>query len=241
MVAGIEQRFPFVIVAEDELPMVSNVPTSIDVEVLSETGEVLLTQNIAARGVGSFTPFFPLRFTPPEAGNFLVRTEFAEEDYPFAAVDRADTTLFQVGEKLPGFDSPTVDDSRGVAELCTRFETCPFHSVTLTDAVTSGMPTALLIATPAFCQTDVCGASLDFLIDAVGDRQDIAVIHSEVYADFETDVNENGGLPTRAPMLEEWDYAFEPSLFVTDSSGTIVEALHFAFDSDEVADALALV
>ena len=116
---------------------------------------------------------------------------------------------------------------------------CIRHSsVSLDEALTNGKPTALLIATPSHCQTDVCGSNLEWLRELAGERTDINVIHAEVYEDFDRDVNENGGLPMRAPLLEAWDFAFEPSLFTIDASGTVVEGRHFAFDRDEMAEML---
>ncbi len=233
------QRFPFVLVATDGLPMTNEVPAQIEIEVLFG-GETFSTETVAARGVGQFTPYYPLTFTPDEPGVYVARTEFSDFDVEFLVVERGETPLFQVGEPLPAFTTPTFDDAAGVNPVCTRSpEPCPFHDITLADAISNGKPTAMLIATPAFCQTDVCGPNLEWLIEVAAARTDINVIHAEVYADFERD--NTSPIPSRAPMLEEWDIAFEPSLFVLNSSGTIVDARHFAFDRDEIAEALALI
>lgn len=233
------QRFPFVIIADDGLPMITNSPDSIVIEVL-RNGSIVTTETIGARGVGQFTPYYPLEFTPTEVGSYIARTGFSDLDLEFLVVDRADTPLFQVGETLPPFDTPTFDDSRGVEPVCTRTEPCPFHEITLSEALANGKPTALMISTPAFCQSDVCGPSLEFLIEAVSDRSDINVIHAEVWRSYVTDTG-NGEFPTVAPLPEAWQLDFEPSLFVTDASGTIVGARHFAFDRDETNELLELI
>ena len=235
------QRFPFVLVAEDGLPMIADVPATISVDIIYQD-ETIETQEIAVRGEGAFTPFYPLVFTPPAVGSYLARTSFSDIDVEFAVVERDDTTLFQPGETLPSFDTPTNADPAGVNPVCTRSpEPCGFHEVTLTEALSNGKPTALLIATPAFCQTDVCASNVEWLIELGAQRDDINVIHAEVYEDFNRDVNENGGLPTRAPMLLEWDFAFEPSFFVMDAAGTIVDGIHFAFDRGEMQEVLAKI
>lgn len=234
------QRFPFIVVAQDQLPMIDGAPASIDIEVL-RNGSAVTTQTVEARGVGLFTPFYPLEFEPPEAGSYIARTEFSELDFEFLVVEREDSAVFQVGEQLPAFDTPTFDDPRGVNPISTRpGEPSPFHEITLTEALSNGRPTALLIATPAFCQTDVCGPSLEFLIEHGMGRDDIDIIHQEVFADFEADSGA-GEFPELAPLLVEWDWAFEPSLYVMDANGTIVGGKHFAFDSDEVAELLDLI
>jgi hypothetical protein len=234
-----DQRFPFVVIADDGLPMITNTPESIEIDVLLDD-EVITTEVVEARGVGQFTPYYPLTFTPPKAGWYVARTSFSDLDTPFLVVERTDTPLFQVGEKLPGFDSPTFDSANGVDPVCTRTEPCPFHEITLAEALTNGKPTALLIATPAFCQTDVCGSNLEFLIDGAAGRADVNVIHAEVYANFAEDID-TGALPRRAPMLEAWDMAFEPSLFAIDGEGTILGARHFAFDREETVEVLGLL
>ena len=236
------QRFPFVVVGNDGLPMfAADAPESIDIEVLFQ-GETLETVTVPAGGDGRIIPYYALTFSPPAAGAYIARTEFSDFDVEFTVVEREDTPLWQVGDTLPGFDTPTFDDPAGVNPICTRpGEPCPFHEITLNEALSNGRPTALLISTPAFCQTDVCGPSLEDLISVAADRDDINVIHQEVYEDFNRDVNEGGGLPTTAPLLTEWDLAFEPSLFVMDADATIVGATHFAFDRAETEGLLDLI
>ena len=236
-----EQRFPFVIGGDDGFPLTTNNPESIDIDVLMG-GELLETVTVPAGGVGQFTPYYALTFTPPAAGSYLARTEFTEFDVEFTVIEREQTTLWQVGETLPGFDTPTFDDLRGVTQLCTRAgEPCDFHEITLNEALSNGRPTALLISTPSFCQTDVCGPSLENLILAATDRDDINVIHQEVYVDFQRDTNA-GAFPLEvAPLLAEWELAFEPSLFVMDPDATIVGARHFAFDAAETQELIDLI
>lgn len=235
------QRFPFVAIGADGSPMFSEfAPPSIDVEVL-RNGSTLLTETVAAGGVGEFIPFYALEFEPPEAGSYVARTEFSEFDVEFLVVERADSTVWQIGETLPGFDTPTFDDGRGVDPICTRpGEPCPFHEITLTEALANGRPTALLIATPGFCQTDVCGPSVEFLIEHGAGRDDINIVHQEVFASAAADQSA-GEFPALAPLLEAWDVAFEPSLFVTDADGVIQGGKHFAFDNAEVAELLSLI
>lgn len=233
------QRFPFVVIADDGLPMITDPPGSIDIEVL-RNGEVISAQTVGVRGVGQFTPYYPLVFTPTETGSFVARTGFSDRDVEFIVVDRAETTLFQVGEQLPAFDTPTFEDAGGVDPICTRTEPCPFHELTLTEALANDLPTALIISTPAFCQTEVCGPSLEFVIEAAAGRTDINVVHAEVWESFARQT-ESGEFPAVAPLLAEWGLEFEPSLFVMNSSGVIVGARHFTFDRDETAELFDLL
>ena len=74
----------------------------------------------------------------------------------------------------------------------------------------------LLISTPGFCQTDICGPVLDLLIDEAGDRTDLNVIHAEVYvdpSDFAT-----GGFPELTPAVNAMALPFESALGSTPPS-----------------------
>lgn len=233
------QRFPFVVIADDGLPMISNSPSSIEFEILRNNQTVTVV-DVPVRGVGQFTPYYPLEFTPEEPGSYVVRAAFSDTDVEFLVVDRSETRLFQVGDILPSFDTPTFDNARGVNPICTRTEPCPFHELTLTEAQENDRATALIISTPAFCQTDVCGPSLEFIIDAAASRSEINVVHAEVYQDFAADT-ENGDFPSLSPLVTEWGLEFEPALFLADASGMIVGARHFTFDRDETKEALDLI
>lgn len=231
------QRFPFVLIADDGLPVIQDAPETIEIE-LSFDGSIIGVETVERRGAGQFTPYYPLVFTPPAAGRYFATPDFGDTTVEFRVGERSEVELFQVGESLPPFDTPTFNNDRGVTPVCTRSEPCPFHEITLTDAVTSGRPTTLLISTPEFCQTDVCGPSVEFLIAAAVDRDDMNFIHAEVYADPRNP--DQGSFPALAPLLEAWELKFEPSLFVTDERGVIVATRHFAFDQDEVEEAIAL-
>lgn len=232
------QRFPFVLIADDGLPVIEDAPETIEIE-LRQNDSIIGTETVERRGAGQFTPYYPLVFTPPAAGRYFATPDFGDTTIEFRVAERSEVTLFQVGEALPPFDTPTFNNERGVTPVCTRTEPCPFHEITLNDAVTSGRPTVLLIATPEFCQTDVCGPSVEFVISAAEGRDDVNFVHAEVYADPRNP--DQGSFPLLAPLLEAWELQFEPSIFAADETGTIVDGRHFAFDQDEVNEVVALV
>ncbi len=59
------------------------------------------------------------------------------------------------------------------------------------------------------------------------------MVHSEVYTDS------TASTPT--PAVTAYHMSFEPCLWVTDATGTIVERLDFVFDQGEINDALGKV
>ena len=50
--------------------------------------------------------------------------------------------------------------------ICTlEPEHCPFHDVTLTEALAAGKPVAYYVGTPAFCDTGSCAPGLESIIE----------------------------------------------------------------------------
>ena len=147
--------------------------------------------------------------------------------------DPATIAIPTPGTPLPPFDTPTTDDPRGVETVCTRTEgTCPFHSITLTEALATGRPVAYLLGTPAHCQFGTCGPGLEFLINAadrLGDQ--LAVVHAEVYTDDTATI--------ASPAMNAYSLAFEPVMFLADANGTVRSRLEGAWDQSELDEELA--
>jgi hypothetical protein len=215
----------------------SGVPDSLDVKVLDANGKVVVPSVTApSHASGTPLPYYPFALSLAAPGVYTLSARVAGRDLTasFSVVDPAKVQIPQPGQKLPPFDTPTVDANRGVNPICTRQPPCSLHDQTLTAALQSGKPVAYLIGTPAFCQTGVCAPILDDLLTAhaaVGDK--VAMVHSEVYTDNEA--------TTPAPAVSAYHMTFEPCLWVTDASGTIVERLDFVFDQGEINAALAKV
>ncbi len=147
--------------------------------------------------------------------------------------DPSKVTVPYPGEQLPPFDTPTTAKTGGVDPICTRLTggPCPFHSITLTDALKSGKPVAYLIGTPAHCQFGTCAPGLEYLINAgkrLGDK--LAIVHAEVYTDDTATVT--------TPAVDAYNLTFEPSLWLADRSGKIVTRLEGAWDQTELDETL---
>jgi hypothetical protein len=233
VVAGIPQRISFVVRDNIDL-MRSEAPDAIDVSITLDGSDVV-NATIDAHTDGIITPYYPIEFEPPRAGRYTATTAGASP-VEFMVEERAAVALVQVGDPMRPVATPTIVDDRGVDPICTRAVPCPFHEISLDEALTAGRPTVLLVATPGFCQTDICGPVVDLLIDAVGDRDDLAVIHGEVYVD--PSVFTTGQLPSTTPVVETYALPFEPQLLVADAGGTVVARLDTVWDRTELAAAL---
>lgn len=140
-------------------------------------------------------------------------------------------TVPRVGQTLPPLDTPTVDDPRGVEVICTRVpEPCPFHEVTLGQALGNPNRTAFLVGTPAHCQTGVCAPILENLIEISDQYPDVTFIHADVYADV--------AATTVAPVVQALTLTFEPVLWITDSTGMITHRFEGVWHPSEVIRAL---
>ncbi len=228
------QRVPVVLGDINGLLPLESTPETLTARVLAPDGSVAVPSVTAERhGADLQQPYFPFALTLPTAGVYTL--QLADDEGATTSVDvldPADVAIPQVGDPLPPFDTPTVDDGRGVNPICTRDPACPLHDRTQSSVLAAGQPIAYLIGTPAYCKTAVCGPVLDLLLDEQDSRPDIAMIHAEVYTDDTIEVV--------APAVTAYSLNFEPVLFVADASGTLVARLDSIWDASELTAALDL-
>lgn len=209
-------------------PTLSATVTNIDtgVEVIGYTTADMHAANMSI-------PYWPFVIDITEIGIYtLTVNEAPSSDMSFQIFDRTMVAMPLVGDALPGFDTPTLSDTRGVDPLCTRpSENCPFHEFTLTEALASGKPVVYMIGTPAYCKTGTCAPGLDGLIEVASTVGDRAVfVHADVFTDRTT--------TTVAPAVSAYNLDFEPVLYIANAQGQIVNRLDAVFDVDEIRDAL---
>lgn len=121
------------------------------------------------------------------------------------------------GEAFPSAPTPTTEDQMGLEELCTRDPDCTMHDVSLDTALSEGRPTVLTVATPAYCQTAICGPVVDIIegLKQRSGRDDVAWIHVEVFSDAG---NTPVGLVTDTLQLPS-----EPWTFFIDGEGRLAD------------------
>jgi hypothetical protein len=136
-----------------------------------------------------------------------------------------------VGDRAPRIHTPTVDDVGQVSEIETRIPPDSMHGADYAD-VLGKEPIVLVFATPQFCQSRVCGPTVDIeeqVKAEVGDRA--AFIHMEVFNDNEP------GKGVR-PQLRAFNLETEPWAFVIDRRGRISDRLEGAFGAAELKRAV---
>lgn len=213
--------------AESTGQLVVGGPDELTAEVVDEFGTVVATITAPRRRLSPDTPsYWALRADIAAPGLYTVRVGSLE-----AAVQLFDPNEVKIpvpGAALPPFDTPTLDDHRGVEPYCSRLEgPCPFHDVTLTEALAAGTPVVYIIGTPAHCSTGTCAPGLEFVIAAskrVGSA--VTFVHADVYAD-------NAGT-TIAPAVNALGLTYEPVVFATGSDGVVVNRLDAIWDQAEI-------
>jgi hypothetical protein len=232
--AGIAQRATFVLFEESGgFVRTADAPDELTFQAATAAGGQ--AEATAARhGDELDRPYYPTSLTLPTAGVWAVSTALPDGTTLGRDVQVNPSVPFpQVGDGMPSAATPTVDDPLGVATICTRTPACPFHEISLADALAEGRPTAVIVSTPAYCQVAICGPVLDLLIDA--DPADVTVIHLEAFPN-----GTSTGSGTASPVLtDDFQLDFEPVLYVAGADGTITARLDSIYDSAELASALS--
>lgn len=239
--AGEPQRIPVAAFAPDRTPRRDEALPRTAPVTINRDGAEVATTTVELHGLDLPFPYYPVRATLPEPGLYEVVVEL--DDGPTSlmvqAFDPAQVVVPRPGQPMPSVPTPTTGDPQGVDPLCTRFEPCPLHETSLDQALGTG-PVALLVGTPAYCQTGVCGPVLDQLLAAVPDHPGVVAIHAEVYANpREVDGNIADPAIRPAPVMAGLDLSYEPVLFLVGSDGLVAERFDNVYDTRELADALS--
>lgn len=230
--AGRPQRVAFGL-ADQSLLAADAAPAVLTLTVLDDAGETVQgPDEVGVRREELFRPYYPLVLEVPERGTYQVRGEADGQQVEafFMAVGPGDSPVPAVGDPLPALATPTTADALGVDPICTLDPPCPFHEVSLDEALAGGGRVALYVGTPAFCQTAICGPTLELLADRAGEFADVTIVHLEVFTD--------DGAQTLTDGVQQLGLTFEPTLLVADDTGTITARLDNIFDASELSAAL---
>ena len=252
--AGTPQRIPFAIVGADDLDLADG--ASLEIRVVA-SGTTIDTVRVPGRvvahdHVGDVEPdhrhadllrYYPLRTTLPEPGIYDLVADLGQgrmATLPVQAFSPSEVEVVGPGQPMPSLVTPTVADPAGISPVCTRVPACGLHTVSLDQALASGRPVALLVASPARCQTAYCGPVLDTLVAGAPTVPEVVAIHLEVYANA-AEVGGNDADLRLAAQVRALGLTFEPSLFLIGRTGTVVDRLDNVYDDDELARALASI
>lgn len=178
------------------------------------------------------------RFTAtfPDGSTKTVRVEYD--------VVEAGATV-AIGAKAPSIETPTIASAGGdVRAVSTDQEPAErFYTTSVDDALAVGTPFVVAFATPAFCETQICGPTLETVKDVAKDYPDLTFINVEPYemkyedGSLQPALDANGQLKAAA-----WTDAFglrtEPWIFVIGSDGTVCAKFEAVVGADELRSAI---
>jgi hypothetical protein len=211
-------------------------PATLTAKLINADTQEVVAESLSAdrHDTGLTIPYWPFRVDIDKPGIYtLIVDGGPAEGAAVQVLNATEVFIPLVGSQLPGFDTPTFDDHRGVDPVCTRTpEPCEFHNITLSEALALKKPIAYLVGTPAHCQTGTCAPALEALIkvkQTIGDA--MTFLHSEIYTDDKA--------TTVAPAVVALKMEYEPAIYITDADGKIVERFDAIFDADEINAAIA--
>lgn len=145
-----------------------------------------------------------------------------------------DYPMPQVGQKTPVIHTLTAGEVSNISQIDTRVPPDDMHSDDFADVV-GKKPVVLLFATPALCQSRVCGPVTDIaeqVKQQYGDK--VAFIHQEIY-------NNNRINDGPRPQMTAFHQNTEPWAYVIDRTGKVSTVLQGPFSVQELQSAVQKV
>jgi hypothetical protein len=146
----------------------------------------------------------------------------------------ASSATIAPGQKAPAADTPSAASvNNDLSKLSSAVLPFPaFYELSLAAALKSGKPTALLFATPAFCQTRFCGPMYEVtsgLQKKYAER--VNFIHVEVFTGLPNPAANNWQL---APAMQAFGLQTDPWLYLIRSDGIVSYRVEGIFSEPEV-------
>ncbi|MEW5992246.1 MAG: hypothetical protein AB1736_12990 [Chloroflexota bacterium] len=186
----------------------------------------------------------------PDAGRWGTRFEAT---FPDGAVKRVRAdydvresgTTPPLGAKAPSVDTPTAADVGGdLSKVSTDKDPDPrFYETSISDALTAGEPFVVAFATPAFCETRLCGPALETVKAVAKDYPAITFINVEPYkmkfenGSLQPELDANGQLQP-ADWTNAWGLQSEPYTVVVRADGTVAAKFEGVISADELRGTL---
>jgi hypothetical protein len=164
---------------------------------------------------------------------------------PFSFDVKTDSSVVRPGEKAPSVDTPTLADVDGdVSKISTDTSPDPkLYETSVADALAAHEPFVLAFATPKFCQTAICGPTLDKVKEVAKAHPDVTFINDEPYKLELVDGQLQpvlGGNQTLEPVeaTDAFGLLSEPFVFVVGGDGVVRASFEVVFTPEEIDAAL---
>jgi hypothetical protein len=205
--------------------------SSVDGEAGGEVAGEWLTTSASALGLY----IAPFAFT--EAGPWTVTVSSSDgRSLGETVIEVVDVSAVPtIGDPAPPSSTPTAADPGAIAAISTDPDPdLGLYDLSIAEAVGNGRPTVVAFATPAFCQTALCGPTLDFVKAATRGRDGVDVVHVEP---FDVERARAGSLEP-IPAMSDWGLVTEPWVFVVDADGRVAASFEGIIGQEELERAL---
>ena len=112
------------------------------------------------------------------------------------------------------------------------------NELTVAEAVATGRPVLVAIATPAYCQSRFCGPLMDEVVVPLWEEfgGEVQFVHVEPY---ELETVRSSGRLVPVPLLDDWKLQTEPWVFIAGRGGVVTAKFEGVASLEEVRAALA--
>ena len=155
---------------------------------------------------------------------------------PFNVLER--TPEPQVGDALPESPHLTLRDTDDITIVSSMAEPIPeLNELTVAEAVATGKPVLVAIATPAYCESRFCGPLMEAVVVPLWEEfgSEVQFVHVEPYELEE--VRATGRL-VAIPLLEDWQLQTEPWIFIAARGGAVTAKFEGVASLEDVRAAL---
>ena len=146
-----------------------------------------------------------------------------------------------IGEEAPRSVQQTLANVASVEEIDSSSPPRPaMHNLTVADAVTSGRPTVIAFATPAFCRSRTCAPVMSEVMDPLAATYagQVNFVHVEPYVLRDL---RQANIENPVPATREWRLGTEPWVFIVDQQGRVAAKFEGIMAADEVESVLAVL
>ena len=229
-IAGIDQRVAIALADANGNPITPDATVTLQIGAAGAALGNEIPMTMHDQGVPAY---LLASYTFPVPANYTLRTSYKGRHADFTApvIAPTSTPVPFAGRPLINVPTPTAAQPLGVNPVCTAQPPCPFHTVSLDAALAQQKPVALQFATPALCQSRLCGPVLQNLVDVHAQFADrVTFIHCEIY----TDLTGQRGTP---PVLA-YHLVHEPLLLLAGADGIVRARIDNGYDRAEATSAL---